>query len=81
MSPVPSGWLSTLQREAEIAAAINLLAMLGLIGLWIWAVIWCFRAFARWEQREEAKLRALQRIAAKMPELKQSTGDEIRATR
>lgn len=36
------------------------------LGIFIWAVIWSHSAFRRWEERDEAKVKALQRIALTM---------------
>ena len=55
--------MQQLQRQLEFAAGISLLVTVVLIGVSVWAVIWAHLAFNRWEAREEAKLRALQRIA------------------
>lgn len=33
------------------------------LGIFIWAVIWSHSAFRRYEERDEAKVKALQRIA------------------
>lgn len=61
-------YLDKLQREAEIANAINAVASIALLALLIWGVVAAIRMLARWEQREDAKVKALQRIAAKLPE-------------
>lgn len=53
-----------MQREAQIAAGIETLAGLAILALMIWAAIWTIQVVRRWEQRDEAKLKALQRIAA-----------------
>lgn len=55
--------MQQLQRQLEFAAGISLLLTVVLIGLCVWAAVWAHLAFNRWEAREEAKVKALQRIA------------------
>lgn len=56
--------MGNLFSAGQFAIAVNLLAFLGVIGLFIWSIIWSHLAFSRWEARENAKVKALQRIAA-----------------
>lgn len=56
--------MQQLQRQLEIAAGISLIMTVVLIGLCVWAAIWAHLAFNRWEARENAKVKALQRIAS-----------------
>ena len=56
--------MASFLSAGQIALTINLIAFVGVIGLMIWSVIWSHMAFNRWEARENAKVKALQRIAA-----------------
>lgn len=46
-------------------AAYNLISFL-MLCLFVWACVWSHLAFRRWEERENAKVRALQQIAMKL---------------
>lgn len=56
-----------LQRDIEIAYAVERLVAIITLGLLIWAIVATVKAFNRWERRDEAKVKALQQIAAKLP--------------
>lgn len=58
--------LQELQRRAEIALAIEAIASLALLALFVWAIVWSIKAFNRWERRDEAKVKALTLIAARL---------------
>jgi hypothetical protein len=44
----------------------DVLVSLITLGLFIWAMVWSHTAFGRWETREKAKVRALEKIAASL---------------
>lgn len=58
--------LAQLQRQAEMAQAVSVVIFIGMLALFVWACLWTHAAFQRYEAREDAKLRALQRIASKL---------------
>ncbi len=58
--------LQDLQRQAQIAQGIEALFGFVILILFVWAAIWSVKAFNRWERRDEAKLKALQQIAARL---------------
>jgi hypothetical protein len=68
-------WATQLQRDAQIFIAINLIASIAVLALLIWGIIWSINIVRRWEQRDEAKLRAIQRFVANMETKSTRTDD------
>jgi len=58
--------LQDLQRQAQLAQGIEALTGIVILALFVWAAIWSIKAFNRWERRDEAKVKALQQIAARL---------------
>jgi len=54
---------------------LNFLSFLSLC-VCIWAIIWSHLAFRRWEERENAKVKALQQIASRIGPKQQDTRSE-----
>ena len=56
--------MGSLFSAGQFVIAVNIIAFVGIVGLFIWSIVWSHMAFNRWEARENAKVKALQRIAA-----------------
>lgn len=69
--------MQQVQRQLEWAAGISLIVTLVLVGLFVWAVIWSHLAFQRWEARENAKVKALQRIANGLNKASDGAGADL----
>ncbi|WP_143606021.1 hypothetical protein [Variovorax sp. 54] len=72
-------WAMQLQRDAQIFIAINLIAGIAVLALMCWGIAWSISVVRRWEQREEAKLRAFQRFVANMSPKESPNTDYFRA--